>query len=153
MKSLILFIVGVFVGFVLLSNVQVYNSPLKDLKDTNIETNIYGSYDPGKDNKFSKKERDYFNKIAKSSEYNGSCKISRWKTDMKIYIKGERPDYLMEELNRVVNELNEIIDPIDIVIVDDEDESNYKILFGSEQDYVVEVDNCGIIVPTLWRIG
>ena len=52
---------------------------------------------------------------------------------MRIFVKEEKPDYLMAELNRIVSELNEIIDPIDIVLVDNEDESNYQILFGSEQ--------------------
>lgn len=152
MKSLILFIVGVFVGFVLLSNVQVYNSPLKDLKDTNIETDRYGSYDPGKDNQFSKKERDYFNKIAKSSEYNGLCEISHWTSDMKIYVKGDKRDYLMEELNRIVSELNEIIDPIDIVIVDNVEESNYQILLGSEKEYNKWIPGSKEHTPDNWGL-
>ena len=137
MKSFVLFILGVFIGFILLSNEQFISSTISSNKiDYSLpKRKNHESYDPGKDNQFSKKERDYFNKIAKSSEYNGSCEISRWTSDMKIYVKGDKRDYLMEELNRIVSELNEIIDPIDIVIVDDEEESNYQILFGSEQEY------------------
>ena len=137
MKSFVLFILGVFIGFILLSNEQFISSTISSNKiDYSLpKRKNHESYDPGKDNQFSKKERDYFNKIAKSSEYNGSCEISRWKTDMKIYVKGNKRDYLMEELNKIVSELNEIIDPIDIVLVDNEDESNYQILFGSEQEY------------------
>ena len=52
MKSLILFILGVFVGFVLLSNVQVSNSTIKTIKEKNSDKDKYGSYDPGKDNQF-----------------------------------------------------------------------------------------------------
>jgi hypothetical protein len=137
MKSIILFILGVFIGFILLSNEQFITSSItskhRDYSRPNKKE--ITNYDPGQDNQFSKKERDYFNKIAKSSEYNGSCEISHWTSDMKIYVKGDKRDYLMEELNRIVSELNEIIDPIDIVLVDNEDESNYQILFGSEQEY------------------
>jgi hypothetical protein len=137
MKSFVLFILGVFIGFMLLSNEQFITSSItSSQRDYSLpKRKNHESYDPGKDNQFSKMERDYFNKIAKSSEYNGSCEISRWTSDMKIYVKGDKPDYLMDELNRVVSELNEIIDPIDIVLVDNEDESNYQILFGSEQEY------------------
>jgi hypothetical protein len=137
MKSFVLFILGVFIGFILLSNEQFITSSItSSQRDYSLpKRKNHESYDPGKDNQFSKMERDYFNKIAKSSEYNGSCEISRWTSDMKIYVKGDKPDYLMDELNRVVSELNEIIDPIDIVLVDNEDESNYQILFGSEQEY------------------
>jgi hypothetical protein len=42
---------------------------------------------------------------------------------MKIYVKVDRPDYLMSELNKIVGELNDIINPINIKVVDDEDES------------------------------
>ena len=137
MKSIVLFILGIFIGFILLSNEQFISSTISSNKiDYSLpKRKKHESYDPGKDNQFSKKERDYFNKIAKSSEYNGSCEISRWKSDMRIFVKGEKPDYLMDELKKIVSELNEIIDPIDIVIVDDEEESNYKILFGSEEEY------------------
>ena len=137
MKSFVLFILGVFIGFILLSNEQIISSSItsehRDYSRPNKKEKT--NYDPGQDNQFSKKERDYFNKIAKNSEYGGECEISRWKTDMKIYVKGDKRDYLMEELNKIVSELNEIIDPIDIVIVDDIEESNYQILFGSEQEY------------------
>ena len=94
-------------------------------------------YNPGDDSRFSKEERDYFKKIALSSEFsdNDNGVVCRCKSDLRIFVKGEKPDYLVAELNRIVSELNEIIDPIDLVIVDNEDESNYQILFGSEQEY------------------
>ena len=94
-------------------------------------------YNPGDDSRFSKEERDYFKKIALSSEFsdNDNGVVCHWKSDLRIFVKGEKPDYLVAELNRIVSELNEIIDPIDLVIVDNEDESNYQILFGSEQEY------------------
>jgi hypothetical protein len=137
MKSLVLLTLGVFIGFILLSNEQFISSTISSSqKDFSLpEKKEHDGYDPGKDNQFSKEEREYFNKIAKSSEYRGECEISQWTSDVKIFVKGDKRDYLMDELNRIVSELNEIIDPIDIVIVDNEDESNYQILFGSEHDY------------------
>jgi predicted nucleotidyltransferase len=137
MKSIILFVVGVFVGFMLLSNERVINStnnPYQRSK-TNTENYRYGNYDPSNDNKFSHEERDYFKKIAKFTEYNGEREISRWTSDIKIFVKGERKEELLEELNRIITELNDLINPIDILIVNREEESNFQILFGSQQMY------------------
>jgi hypothetical protein len=137
MKSAALLVIGIFVGFVLLSNEPLLNfanginNPSKSKK----ELNPYGDYDPGKDKQFSKEERDYFNKIAKFSEFEGESEISRWTTDVKIFVRGEKRGYLMDELDRIVNELNEIIDPISISIVDKEHESNYQIILGSQKEY------------------
>lgn len=67
MKSVALFIIGVFVGFILLSNQNIidFSRGKKYFSRSQRETNRYGDYDPGKDRKFTQEERDYFNKIAK----------------------------------------------------------------------------------------
>ena len=137
MKSVALFIIGVFVGFILLSNENIidFSKGKKYFSKSQKETNRYGDYDPGKDRKFTQEERDYFNKIAKFWEFSGEKEISRWHSDIKIYVIGEKRDYLLDELDRVVKELNEIIDPISIYVVDREEEANVKIFFGSHEEY------------------
>ena len=137
MKSVALFIIGVFVGFILLSNENIidFSKGKKYFSRSQRETNRYGDYDPGKDRKFTREERDYFNKIAKFWEYSGEKEISRWHSDVKIFVTGEKRDYLLDELDRVVKELNQIIDPIGISVVDREEDANVKIFFGSHEEY------------------
>jgi hypothetical protein len=86
--------------------------------------------------KYSDESVKYFNSVATKSEFSsGKFEPCRWMSDMKIYVKGDRPDYLMSELNNIVGELNDIINPINIKVVDDEDESNFVIFFGSQYGY------------------
>ena len=78
----------------------------------------------------------YYNEIVMNTEYNGPRKTAyTWKTDMKIYVDGEKQDYLMDELNRIVSELNDIINPIEIKIVSSPSQANYTIYFGSRNNF------------------
>jgi hypothetical protein len=78
----------------------------------------------------------YFNEVVMNTEFNGPRKTAyTWKTDMKIYVNGEKPEYLMSELKRIVDELNDIINPIDIKIVSSPAEANYTIYIGSHVDF------------------
>jgi hypothetical protein len=139
MKSLTFFVFGVMATFFVLSNQkEIRNIKEQFLKDFSLpeENEIdYNDYDPSQDERFSDEARSYFNEIVKKSEYSGCTTIDRWKSDMKIYVMGQKPDYLMDELYRIVDELNELIDPIDIEIVDSEEESNYVIIMDSKETY------------------
>ena len=139
MKTLIALFIGFSLAYFVMSNkpllkdlAQSLNEP--NTRKSNDHTNRYGNYDPSKDKNFSIEERNYFNEIAKKTEYGGNTEISRWIEDMKIYVAGEKPDYLMTELYNIVQELNDLIDPIEIEIVNDKKESNYTIFFGSQHD-------------------
>jgi hypothetical protein len=54
---------------------------------------------------------------------------------MKIYVEGQKIDYLMVELNDIVSELNNIINTIEIEIVKNPTEANMFIYFGSSYDF------------------
>lgn len=98
----------------------------------------YGDYDPINDNRFALNERNYFNEIAHGSEYGGySEQLKRWKKNLKIFVLGNKKHYLMVELKRIIKELNELIDPIDLELVQIESEANYKIYFCHKDDYVL----------------
>ena len=85
---------------------------------------------------YSEETKEYFNQIALKTEFDGDRKnVCIWTTDMKIFVDGKKPDYLMNELRRIVTELNNIIDPIDIKIVSNKNESNYIVYFGSHTDF------------------
>jgi hypothetical protein len=84
---------------------------------------------------------EYFNEIALNNEFDGSRSSAyTWKTDMKIYVDGERPEYLMTELQKIVGELNDIIDPINIKIVSSPNQANYTIFVGSHTDFQDKYD-------------
>ena len=84
---------------------------------------------------------EYFNEIVMNTEFNGARKTAyTWKSDMKIYVDGEKQDYLMDELNRIVSELNGIINSIEIKIVSSPSQANYIIYFGSHIDFKNKYD-------------
>lgn len=90
----------------------------------------------GSTKQYSKEAQEYFNEIALKNEFSGDLKsTSIWTTDMKIFVDGEKPEYLMDELRKIVVELNDIINPIDIKIVSNKNESNYIVYFGSHTDF------------------
>ena len=138
MKSPSFIVFGFLLGvFVHANQAQIFRK-IKELKINKSFTYIserYGDYDPGMDKQFSKEDRDYFNSIAKQTEFNGPCPIARWTSNVKIYIEGRKPTYLINELNRIVEELNQIIEPIDITLVENKSESNYVIYLMSGNEY------------------
>lgn len=79
---------------------------------------------------------DYFNTICRGSEYGSGNQISKWESDVNIYVMGEKPSYLMSELRSIVSELNSYINTIDINFVNSKSDANFVIVFGSAQDYV-----------------
>lgn len=85
---------------------------------------------------YSEETKEYFKEIALKTEFNGDReKVFVWTTDMKIFVDGQKPEYLMNELRKIVAELNVIIDPINIKIVSTKSESNYIVYFGSHLDF------------------
>jgi hypothetical protein len=112
----------------------------KDVDNTEVGG---GSEEPQKEVKvFSNQTKEYFNEVAYGREFDNSENNSlyKWETDMKIYVDGEKPEYLMSELRKIVSELNDIINPIDIKIVSSKSESNYVIYFGDNKTFDQKYD-------------
>ncbi|MEL6926864.1 MAG: DUF2927 domain-containing protein, partial [Bacteroidota bacterium] len=82
----------------------------------------------------------YFKTVALKGEFGGANFIKKWKEDMRIFVKGDEAPILEAELERVVGELNTLLEPIEISIVDTQSESNYIVYFGSGDDYVSKVE-------------
>ena len=100
----------------------------------NSEVEVSGGGGPQK--VYSEETKEYFEEIALKTEFNGDReKAFVWTTDMKIFVDGQKPEYLMNELRKIVAELNVIIDPINIKIVSTKSESNYIVYFGSHLDF------------------
>lgn len=79
----------------------------------------------------------YFKEIALKSEFSDQVrsKPRRWSTDMKIYVDGYCPEYLLLELHLIVKELNDLINPIQIRMVSNRAEANYFIFLGTMYDF------------------
>lgn len=79
----------------------------------------------------------YFNEIALKNEFESTVltKPNKWNSDIKIYIKGDRKEYLVLELVKIISELNDLIETINISIVSDSTQSNMPIFFGSMEEY------------------
>ena len=79
---------------------------------------------------------DYYEEITSGSEFRsalGSDSKTKFKfqKDVKIYVFGEKNDTLMLELNKIIAELNDLIETVNIEIVSDSTKSNINIYFGS----------------------
>ena len=48
--------------------------------------------------------RTYFNSVCKNTEYHGKLsEPKKWETDVKIFVKGKKVDYLNNELIKIVS--------------------------------------------------
>lgn len=79
----------------------------------------------------------YFNEIALKDEFSGEVLSNpiKWTSDIRIYVKGEKKQYLILELSKIISELNDLIEYINISIVSDSTQSNMPIFFGSMEEY------------------
>jgi serine/threonine protein kinase len=89
------------------------------------------------ENRYDEKTNQYFDEIVMHSEYKKGRRLEPefWTEDMKIYVDGESSEYLMDELERIVDELNGLIQPLLFSIVSSPSEANFKIYIGSRFDF------------------
>jgi hypothetical protein len=83
---------------------------------------------------------EYYNEICANSEWSGKKTPSRYKKDIKIYYNGNVSDELIMELNKIVSELNELIDIVNVELVDQIDSSNVYLFFGSGEEFINSLD-------------
>ena len=79
----------------------------------------------------------YFKEISLGFENGGVSEITRkWNSTMKIFIGGNSNSILLNELNKIINDINEIVtDNFSAEIVSDSSISNYYIYFGKGEEY------------------
>jgi predicted Zn-dependent protease len=90
-------------------------------------------YNSGNKNTLDGKTLKYFNDVTLKNELNDNKKTTpcKFKEDVKIFVHGDCEKYMIDEVNSTVNDLNNIIDPIEIYIVDNKNEANMVIYFGN----------------------
>jgi len=89
---------------------------------------------------------DYFKDIALGFDSGNASEVTRkWNRNMKIFVGGSPNSELLDELERIKNELNILFtDDFTIEIVNDSIDSNFYIFFGSANRYaaiIPEVSN------------
>ena len=96
----------------------------------------------------------YFIEIAFGSEFAGGFDYARkWNSDMKVYLPDTVYDYLNEELELIINELNPLLQGMQITQVDNRDEANYIIYFGDRFTYVNDFEpNATDYVASNWGL-
>jgi len=96
----------------------------------------------------------YFNEIALGFELGGANEVTRkWVSDMKIFVGGTKTPEMMNELQRVVNELNELAtDGFTMSLVTDTIQSNYYIFLGSGADYAEKFPSQAALVDDNWGL-
>ena len=79
----------------------------------------------------------YFKDIALGFEFGSASEVTRkWCSELKIFIGSNVSTELSEELNKIVNEIENLTtDNLSIQIVNDSSLSNYYIYFGSGEKY------------------
>ncbi len=92
-------------------------------------------------NSFSEEAKKFFMEIATGSEYGSELTmIKKWADDIYIYVDGDKVPYLMAELSKVVDELNELITEIEIKLTNSKTKSNFTIYFGPGEDYARNIE-------------
>jgi len=85
---------------------------------------------------------EYYDEICRKLEYGGRLEHgAKFKEDVKIFVDGEKNDELISELNKIIYELNELIESINISITTDVKESNLLIYFGDPEKYMRYVND------------
>ncbi|EKU98914.1 Protein of unknown function (DUF2927) [Leptolyngbya sp. PCC 7375] len=96
---------------------------------------------------------DYFYEVALSSEFGESTgKVIKWETDIKIFISGQYPTYLDVELTKIIDELNQLSESIQLTRTASKEESNYLIHFGSAAEYSDIEPNAKPYVDDNWGL-
>ncbi len=116
------------------------NDETSEKTNKNGETNTSSetSEKKSKPNKVSHSQEaiEYFDIIVLNTEFTGKRSTPlKWTEDMKIYVDGSKVSNLTSELKRIISELNDIIDPIDIEIVTSKSDANFFIFLGGYKDF------------------
>lgn len=102
------------------------------------ESNSYKTTKNLKSRGFTDEEINYFNEITLKNELNSKIRQSpvKFKRNVKIFVYGTYEPYMLDEVKRVVDDLNDIIDPINLSIVNNRSESNVVMYFGDYETFI-----------------
>ncbi len=96
----------------------------------------------------------YFKQVALGFEFGNASKITRkWTTTMKVFVAGTPSTALRTELDRIVSEINTLVsDGFKIEIVDDVNQSNFYVFFGTGGQYANLYPDQSSLVANNWGL-
>ena len=103
--------------------------------------------------KYDQKTMEYFREITLKNELNDKVKLRpiTFKKDVKIFLEGKYDTFIEDEVNRVLQDLNVIIDPVELYKVDKKPDANMVVFFGDLQSFLTinpdlintpQINNC-----------
>lgn len=85
-------------------------------------------------------EREFLD-IAFGNEFGDDyAHIRKWAQSVRIHVPEFPGDSLLAELERIVNELNELSETVQLLVVDDPSQANFTAYFGTKTDYAANVE-------------
>ncbi len=73
-------------------------------------------------------------------------KVTKWSEDMHIYVLGNPEQYLNRELKKVISELNVLVKPLMLKLVNTVSAANFFVVFGSVENYIkIDPSSIGLI--------
>ena len=134
------------ISFLLLSNESVIKLLKKDsvsipIESSKKELSINNTPFTVDYSRYDDETNTYFKEIALELEFSDLVKTEpiRWTEDMHIFIEENATPLIRNELNRIVSELNELIDPIEISIVKNKSEANCHIYFDDVNGFLKNI--------------
>ena len=111
------------------SDVQDLQTFINNMSEDNANGESVFGYDK---TKYSQETVEYFDEIAMGTEDGRRYDhVTRYTTDVKIYMEGHQPQYIVDELNSIVSELNGIINTVDVQVTNSKSDANMVISIGS----------------------
>ena len=80
---------------------------------------------------YQKEVIDYFVEVALGFEFGTASKVTRkWKIPIKVFIGGDKSSEMLNELDRIIIEIEELAGNLSISITEDSLQSNYYLFLG-----------------------
>lgn len=96
---------------------------------------------------------DYFAEVALGFEFGSASRVTRkWNNEIKIFIGGEKSTEMLDELDRILTELEELSTEFSFSITADTSQSNYYIFFGSGSSFAARFPPAQQHVATNWGL-
>ena len=116
-------------GIYFKADVQDLQKFINNMSEDNASGESVFGYDK---TKYSQETVEYFDEVAMGTEDGRRYDhVTRYTTDVKIYMEGHQPQYIVDELNGIVSELNGIINTVDVQVTNSKSDANMVISIGS----------------------
>ena len=95
----------------------------------------------------------YFLDVALNAEFgNQNNKLTKWDSDLLIFVDHNAETELLDELDRIIEEINSLSQSIKMRLIDDRESANYIILFGTADEYATLEPNASSYVDGNWGL-